>query len=326
MKKIIYLIFMITVLSFISCENEQNEVNDEAHIAAFRISPNTARIKIGETINLTAYLNDTIIADIKSEKIPDKSVMWQLIGDGTISATKGNQITYTAPTSISDKEIQISIQAFPWMDTRHGRVVNITVYQEVDTSVCFTRDIFPIIYSNCAMAKCHDAITHKEGYILDSYANIVKKGVKPGNPTGSKLYKCLFGDGEEEDVMPPSPMAQLTQEQKDLIYRWILEGAQNKDCSDNPVGGCDTINVTYSKTVVNIVKVNCLGCHSSSQAQGQVNLDSYENVKKYILDGSFMGSIYHSSGFVPMPTANIKLSTCNITQLQKWIDAGYPNN
>lgn len=327
MKISAYLMPIIIALSLTSCENEQNEVNDEAHIAAFRISPNTVRIKIGETVNLTAFLNDTALSGIKSTPIPEKSVIWQLIGDGSISATKGNQITYTAPASISEQEIQISIQAFPWMDTRHGRVVNITVYQELDTSVCFTRDIFPIIYSNCAMAKCHDATTHKEGYVLDSYANIVKKGVKPGNPTGSKIYKSLFAEsGEEDEVMPPPPMAQLTKEQKDLIYRWILEGAQNKDCSDNPVGGCDTINVTYSKTVVNIVKTNCLGCHSSSQAQGQVKLDSYDNIKKYILDGSFMGSIYHSAGFVPMPTANIKLSTCNITQLQKWIDAGYPNN
>ncbi len=323
MKKIIYILIMAISFSFLSCENEQGDLNNDIHIASFRITPSSSRIKAGETVELSAMLIDTTLAGINSEAMPDRSVVWQLIGGGTISSTNGSSITYTAPTRLSEPEMQVSVQAVPWMDVRHARVASITVYQEADTGICFSRDIFPLIFSNCALAKCHDAITHKEGYILDSYANIVKKGIKPGNPTGSKIYKSLFDD---EEVMPPPPMKQLTAEQKSLIYRWILEGALDSDCSDTPVGGCDTINVTYSKTVLSIVKLNCIGCHSTSQPQGQVNLDSYSNIKKYIMNGSFMGSINHAQGFVPMPTANIKLSSCNILQLQKWIEAGYLDN
>ena len=327
MKQTILIAIVAAISVFYACENEQNEINSDFHISSFRVSPAEVRIKVGDSVSLDAQLIDTTLAGIKSDNMPDNSLVWQLIvGGGTISGTKGSSIKYYAPASMPDQEMLVVVNAIPWMDTRWTKSVKITVYNEevpLDTGLCFSRDILPIFFSNCAMSGCHDAKTHKEGYVLDNYTNIRKKGIKPGNPTGSKIYKSLFDD---DDIMPPPPMSPLSTEQKALIFRWILEGATNSECNTNPNTGCDTTNITYSKTLMPIMQNYCLGCHNNSQAQGNVNLQGYDNVKKYMLAGSFMGSIRHESGYVAMPSAVIKLSDCNIKQFQKWFEAGMPNN
>jgi hypothetical protein len=92
---------------------------------------------------------------------------------------------------------------------------------------------------------------------------------------------------------------------------------------------CDTSNVTYSNTIVSILDLNCLSCHSNSAASaygGGVKLESYPNVKIYVDNGALLGSVQHSSGFSPMPKGAEKMSVCKITQIAVWINAGAPNN
>ena len=50
-----------------------------------------------------------------------------------------------------------------------------------DTTICFERDILPIIVTNCAKAGCHDAITKEENRNYTSYSGIVtKEDIKAG--------------------------------------------------------------------------------------------------------------------------------------------------
>ena len=69
--------------------------------------------------------------------------------------------------------------------------------------VCFESQILPIFQSNCAKSGCHDAATHQDGYVFDSYANIIKKDVRPGNAANSKVYKVLFETGDKKMPRPP---------------------------------------------------------------------------------------------------------------------------
>jgi len=39
-----------------------------------------------------------------------------------------------------------------------------------------------------------------------------------------------------------------------------------------------------------------------------------------------MGTIKHEAGYSAMPKNGMQLSDCKITQTQKWIDDGTPNN
>jgi len=63
----------------------------------------------------------------------------------------------------------------------------------VNPLACFSRDIEPVLVSRCANTGCHDAITHKEGYVFISYSTIMT-AVSPGNPNNSKLYEVIYAN------------------------------------------------------------------------------------------------------------------------------------
>lgn len=200
-----------------------------------------------------------------------------------------------------------------------------TTNEPVDTSICFERDILPIFLSNCAMGGCHDAASHQEGYILNSYNNIMNTGdddgITPFDANGSEIYESITEDDEDKRMpqgMPPLPQAQIA-----LIKRWINEGAQN---GTNCVVLCDTNNITYNAGVKVILQQNCVGCHNSSLANGGVNLTTFNGVTSVVQDGSLLGAIRHQAGFSFMPQGAAKLSACKIRQVEKWIQAGAQEN
>lgn len=187
-------------------------------------------------------------------------------------------------------------------------------------TVYFVNTVQPLLNSSCAMSGCHDAITRKEGVELTSYAKIMATGgVNPGNPSSSTLYKVLFRSGS--DRMPPPPYAGFTQAQKDIIYKWIAQGAKNNSCTS-----CDTAMFTYSGAIGPMMNTYCKGCHQPSSLGGGIDLSTYTAVKAQALNGKLMGSISHATGFSAMPKGGSKFSDCKITQVQKWIAAGSPNN
>jgi Planctomycete cytochrome C/Cytochrome C oxidase, cbb3-type, subunit III len=188
-------------------------------------------------------------------------------------------------------------------------------------AVCFSKEVLPIFESYCAKAGCHDKITHEADFILDSYDNIIKKDFKPGNANESKIYKVIV-ETDPDDMMPPPGNLPLTQAQKDIIKKWIDEGGKNTTCTVY----CNAALFTYSGFVQPLLQKNCTGCHSGTNAAGNINLTVYNTVKALALNGKLYGSISHSPGYKPMPNSGNKLSDCEISQVKKWIDAGAPNN
>ncbi len=191
----------------------------------------------------------------------------------------------------------------------------------IDT-VYFQNKVLPLIVSSCAQPGCHDPATHEEGLILTSYSNIMQSGlVRPGNPGESKLYKVIV-DSDPSDRMPPPPASAFTQEQRDIIYKWIAQGAQNNACLD-----CDTAGVIkYSTHIAPLLQTNCVGCHSGASPGGNISLTSYTAVKAQVTNGKLWGSVNFLPGFSAMPKNGRKLADCKITLLKKWIDAGATNN
>ena len=189
------------------------------------------------------------------------------------------------------------------------------------TAVCFESEILPIFQTNCAKSGCHDAASHQDGYVFDSYANIVRKDVRPFNAAGSKVYKVLFED--DDDRMPPPPNPPLTNEQKALIGRWINEGAKN---TTNCGLSCDATQFKFAANIQPILQNHCVGCHSGGSPAGGVNLSTYQGVRPYALNGRLVNVITHAPGFPPMPMGSAKLSDCKISQIRSWVQAGAQNN
>lgn len=186
-------------------------------------------------------------------------------------------------------------------------------------SIYFVNEIMPIISSNCTMSGCHDQASHKDGVVLTTYANILRY-VNPGNASDSKLYTMI--NRTDNDRMPPPPQAPIPQDQKNKIYKWINQGALYNYC----MGNCDTAVFTYSSAIKNTIQNKCVGCHNPSSLGGSVDLSTYTSTRTVALNGKLNGSITQQPGYSAMPKNSAKLSDCEIRQIQKWINAGAPNN
>jgi hypothetical protein len=192
-------------------------------------------------------------------------------------------------------------------------------------SVYFENDIMPILRSNCTMSGCHGNGTAQEGVDLTNYQSIINTAdVRAGNPDGSDLYKVLLEE-DEEKRMPQPPSDPLSADQIAMIRKWIDQGAKNNKCSS-----CDTSQVTYSNTLAPMFAKNCTGCHNDNLTNGNVKLNTYEQVKIVADNGKLVGTITHAPGYTPMPESyppgSVKLPDCTINQIKIWIAAGAPNN
>ena len=93
-----------------------------------------------------------------------------------------------------------------------------------------------------------------------------------------------------------------------------------------PADVCDTTNVTYSGTILPILRDNCYRCHAGNQTVAPFHLDSYDAASTVALSGQMYGAITHQTGYSPMPKNAEQLSDCTISKIKKWIDQGAPNN
>lgn len=185
----------------------------------------------------------------------------------------------------------------------------------------FEKDVQTIFKDYCYGSGCHNGNSPADGVNLNSYSDVMATGsVKAGNSTNSKMYRAVTG---QSDQMPPS--GKMPDDKIAMIKRWIDQGAKNLKCGDMLLP-CDTITVTYSKTISGILDTYCYSCHGTS-GSGGVTLTNYSGVKSVINDGRLWNAVNHLSGpQKAMPNSTTKLSDCNLKQIKKWMDAGAPQN
>ncbi len=188
-------------------------------------------------------------------------------------------------------------------------------YNVYNPDINFQKNVLPIFVSKCAMSGCHNSVSREAGYDLSNYDGIMK-GVVANHPLMSEVYKQISGFNPE---MPVG--GKLKKEEISYIKLWIKMGAQNN--SDN--GSCDTSNFSYTLIVKPILTNWCVTCHSSANASGTIDLSTYSAVAVSAANKKLVGSIKQLSGYSPMPQGN-KLNDCDIKLIEKWVNAGYPNN
>lgn len=89
---------------------------------------------------------------------------------------------------------------------------------------------------------------------------------------------------------------------------------------------CSTANVTYSGTVLAIIQGKCYKCHDAATNTGNITLEGYANLKKYVDSGQLLGAIKHSAGYSPMPKNESQLVECDIAKIETWITEGALQN
>ncbi len=92
--------------------------------------------------------------------------------------------------------------------------------------VQFNRDIQPILSDNCYLCHGPDEGTRKAKLRLDVREVALKKeAFVPGQPDASELIARIFTTDEDDVMPPPDSHKTLQPEQKELLKRWIAEGA-----------------------------------------------------------------------------------------------------
>jgi hypothetical protein len=91
----------------------------------------------------------------------------------------------------------------------------------------FNRDIRPILSDNCFYCHGNDP-SHREGKLrLDLRDEaLAKEAFLPGKPKESELVFRILSEDEDELMPPPDSHKKLTQRQKDLLAKWIEQGAE----------------------------------------------------------------------------------------------------
>ena len=97
--------------------------------------------------------------------------------------------------------------------------------------VQYNRDIRPIISENCFVCHGADSGSRKAKLRLDSFEEATAKRedgtviIAPGKPAESDVIRRIFDEGD--DLMPPEKSHKvLTAQQKEMMKRWIGEGAK----------------------------------------------------------------------------------------------------
>ena len=95
----------------------------------------------------------------------------------------------------------------------------------------FNRDIRPILSDHCLACHGPDNNARKAGLRLDTreglYGGTKEEGpiLTPGNPDKSALWQRIVTTDPDDVMPPPSAHKELKQAQRDVLRRWIEEGA-----------------------------------------------------------------------------------------------------
>src|SRR5213592_2034013 len=94
-------------------------------------------------------------------------------------------------------------------------------------AIQFNRDVRPILSENCFACHGPDKNQRKAKLRLDvREVAIEKEAIVPGKPAQSKLVQHIFSTDPVEIMPPPKTQKTLAPAQKDLLKRWIAQGAE----------------------------------------------------------------------------------------------------
>jgi hypothetical protein len=225
-------------------------------------------------------------------------------------------IALVLSASCTSKDGNIAVTPSNPVDTT--KVITDTIKYD---SICFERDILPIFKSNCSIEACHDGITGQEGIVFDSYQTFFYKGFVKGDAANSQVYNAITRTTSRR--MPPIPTYSLDSNQINIIGKWINQGMPENACKQ----AIDSSQYSYSAIIYPILKNSCFGCHNDkAEYPNSVLLQTYEQVKKYALNGQLLGTIKHQNGYKAMPENGAKMDSEYVRLIEKWIKNGALNN
>ncbi len=96
----------------------------------------------------------------------------------------------------------------------------------------YNREVRPILAENCFSCHGVDSASRKAKLRLDTFDEATAKrgddavAIVPGNVEASEVIKRIFAESEDDIMPPPESHKTLTPQQKEILKRWIAEGAK----------------------------------------------------------------------------------------------------
>jgi hypothetical protein len=95
-----------------------------------------------------------------------------------------------------------------------------------DEKLRYNRDVRPILAENCFACHGPDSAARKAKLRLDVRDVAVEaEAIVPGKPDESYAIERIFAADESEVMPPPKSHKKLTAAQKNVLKRWVAEGA-----------------------------------------------------------------------------------------------------
>src|SRR5688572_21638785 len=95
------------------------------------------------------------------------------------------------------------------------------------SKLSYNRDIRPVLSDNCFFCHGPDPNKRKGKLRLDVREEaLAKQAIVPGKPGESELVRRILTQDPDDLMPPPESHKILTPAQKELLKRWITEGAE----------------------------------------------------------------------------------------------------
>jgi len=96
-----------------------------------------------------------------------------------------------------------------------------------EKKIRYNRDVRPILAENCFACHGADSAARKADLRLDRRDDaIAAEAIVPGDVEKSTLVERIFSNNKAHLMPPPKSKKQLTDAQKEILKRWIAEGAE----------------------------------------------------------------------------------------------------
>ena len=95
-----------------------------------------------------------------------------------------------------------------------------------EAHVEFGTQIRPILSANCFHCHGPDENNREAELRLDTREAAIGQAIAPGDLDASEVWQCITSDDPDQRMPPPESGNELTESQRDLIRRWIEQGAK----------------------------------------------------------------------------------------------------
>jgi hypothetical protein len=107
-----------------------------------------------------------------------------------------------------------------------GMWLGVPVAIGADGAIQYNRDVRPILFDNCFACHGPDSAARQADLRLDKREVAVEKSaIVPGDLDASEMIRRILSEDPDEQMPPPVTKKKLTDAQKQLLVRWIKEGA-----------------------------------------------------------------------------------------------------